>query len=195
MPDVEVYAPIIKQVFDLKPSIPIYLNDGEERPLQDSFLALLDLASTNCKMSDLMDTLTDPNIMERYGFEEIELGMIRDWIVTDHIHFGLDDAHEYSLSTALYAWWRGYFVEHVNFSVEPGIAPSKQVKSSAQLAILSKLQRFYDDLLDLTRSPEEERLNIDWLKWLYEIILIVFLRKILVLILGGIIGSFNALNS
>ena len=55
-----------------------------------SFLALLDLASTNCKMSDLMDTLTDPNIMVRYGFEEIsELGMIRDWIVTDHIHFGL----------------------------------------------------------------------------------------------------------
>lgn len=163
VPDVEVYAPIIKQVFDLEPSIPVYLYDGEERPLQDSFLALLDLASTNCKMSDFMDTLTDPNIMERYGFEEAELGMIRDWIVADHIHFGLDDAHEYSLSTALNAWWRGYFVEHLSFSIEPGIAPSKQVKSSDQLTILSKLQRIYDELLDLKCTSEEERLNIDWL--------------------------------
>ena len=129
VPDVEVYAPIIKQVFDLKPSIPIYLYDGEERPLQDSFLALLDLASTNCKMSDLMDTLTDPNIMERYGFEEIELGMIRDWIVTDHIHFGLDDAHEYSLSTALYAWWRGYFVEHVSFQLNRALLHRNKLKA------------------------------------------------------------------
>ena len=78
VPDVEAYSPIIKQVFAQEPILPVYLFDGQERPLQDSFLALLDLAYNDCKMSDLMDTLTDPNIMDRYGFDESELGTIRD---------------------------------------------------------------------------------------------------------------------
>ena len=168
VPNVEAYSPIIKQEFAQEPNLPVYLQDGQERPLQDSFLSLLDLAYNDCKMSDLMDALTDPNIMERYGFDESELGMIRDWIVSDNIHFGLVNSHKYSLSTALTSWWRGYFVEHRNFTHQPEIAPSKRVKNSDQLSTLSKLQMLYDDMLELVFSPETERLNTEWLAILRE---------------------------
>ena len=163
VPDVEAYSPIIKQVFAQEPILPVYLHHGQERPLQDSFLALLDLAYNDCKMSDLMDVLTDPNIMERYGFDESELASIRDWIVSDNIHFGLVNSHKYSLSTALTSWWRGYFVEHRSFTHQPEISPSKKVRNSDQLSILSKLQMLYDEMLDLVVSPETERLNTEWL--------------------------------
>ena len=168
VPDVEAYSPIIKQVFAQEPIIPAYLYDGQERPLQDSFLALLDLAYNNCKMSDLMDALTDPNIMERYGFDESELGTIRDWIVSDNIHFGLVNSHKYSLSTALTSWWRGYFVEHRSFTHQPEISPSKRVRNFDQLSTLSKLQMLYDEMLDLVVSPETEWLNTEWLAILQE---------------------------
>lgn len=168
VPDVEAYSPIIKQVFAQEPIIPVYLYDGQERPLQDSFLALLDLAYNDCKMSDLMDTLSDPNIMERYGFDESELGTIREWIVSDRIHFGLNQPHEFSFSTALTAWWRGYFVEHRSFTHQPEISPSKRVRNSDQLSTLSKLQMLYDEMLDLVVSPETERLNTEWLAILQE---------------------------
>ena len=168
VPDVEAYSPIIKQVFAQEPNLPVYLHDGQERPLQDSFLSLLDLAYNDFKMSDLMDALTDPNIMERYGFDVSELGMIRDWIVSDNIHFGLDNSHKYSLSTALTSWWRGYFVEHRSFTHQPEIAPSKRVRNSDQLSTLSKLQMLYDEMLELVFSPETERLNTEWLAILRE---------------------------
>ena len=168
VPDVEAYSPIIKQVFAQEPFLPVYLFDGQERPLQDSFLALLDLAYNDCKMSDLMDTLTDPNLMDRYGFDESELGTIRDWIVSYNIHFGLVHSHRYSLSTALTSWWRGYFVEHRSFTHQPEISPSKRVRNSDQLSTLSKLQMLYDEMLDLVVSPETERLNTEWLAILQE---------------------------
>jgi exodeoxyribonuclease V gamma subunit len=174
VPDVEAYSPIIKQVFAQEPILPVYLFDGQERPLQDSFLALLDLAYNDCKMSDLMDTLTDPNIMDRYGFDESELGTIRDWIVSDNIHFGLVHSHRYSLSTALTSWWRGYFVEHRSFTHQPEISPSIRVRNSDQLSTLSKLQMLYDEMLDLVVSPETERLNTEWLAILQEYFVRIF---------------------
>jgi exodeoxyribonuclease V gamma subunit len=103
-PEIEKYSPLIRAVFEYteigKRKVPYSISDRHPRSesvVVDSFLQLLELASTRCTSEQVFTLLSSPLIARRFRFSEDDLAQIRTWIRDTGICWGIDTSHRKGL--------------------------------------------------------------------------------------------------
>ncbi|MFO7667256.1 MAG: exodeoxyribonuclease V subunit gamma [Desulfobacterales bacterium] len=96
-PDIEIYAPFIHAVFDVRgdnePRIPFSVSDRSirrESGIIDGFLSILDLKESRFKVSEVVSVLEYPGIKEKFGLNESDFEKIRGWLRDTRIRWGYD---------------------------------------------------------------------------------------------------------
>ncbi len=95
-PDINTYAPYIEAVFGgeagTKTFIPFNVSDTQEieKPLTDGFFGLLGLSDKRFRASHIISLLDEPVIRARFGISDDDTSIIREWINTACIRWGID---------------------------------------------------------------------------------------------------------
>lgn len=99
-PDLDTYAPVIDAVFGVPDGergfVPYRVVDRaarEQRSVVEAFLALLDVAPSRLKASDVVDLLAREPIRARFDLEEPDIDLVRRWISEAGIRWAEDAAH------------------------------------------------------------------------------------------------------
>lgn len=114
-PDIEEYAPHVEAVFSAGRAegvnIPFSIADRGESAgdrVFDGFFALLDLAGGRFGAAGVLGALEIGPVREKAGFNDMEMELVRHWIVSLRIRWGVDARHRESLGLPGYAenTWR-----------------------------------------------------------------------------------------
>ena len=101
VPDVNQYAPHIEAVFANMPTsdprhIPFSIADRSQRhqaPVASALEFLLRVPDSRLTVSEVLDLLDVRAVRQRFGFEEDDLALLRQWIEQAHIRWGLNARH------------------------------------------------------------------------------------------------------
>lgn len=111
-PDINPYAPMIRAVFSSPDSsghhLPFSIADRtyrQESQVIQWFLRLLELPRSRFRLSEVLDLLESEAILSRFGIEEQETPLLRDWLTSANIRWGINGAHKASM---------GVPAEHLN---------------------------------------------------------------------------------
>jgi exodeoxyribonuclease V gamma subunit len=102
-PDINIFAPYVQAVFgsvtNSKTHIPFSISDMQpiEKSLTDGFFSLLGLSDKRFRASQLLSLLDEPAVRGRFGVSDDDIGMIRKWIGTTGIRWGIDAANRKDL--------------------------------------------------------------------------------------------------
>lgn len=116
IPDIELYAPYIEAVFggveSPRSRIPYSVVDRRPRSTHhaiDVWFRLLDLAGGRFGVREVMALLESGPFQKRFGLTDREAGLLREWIQTTGIRWGIDAAHreEHGLPGFKEASWEG----------------------------------------------------------------------------------------
>ncbi|WP_299006252.1 exodeoxyribonuclease V subunit gamma [uncultured Shewanella sp.] len=97
MPDVAAYAPYIDAVFAAKQGahyLPYAIADrgaAQESPLINSFLHLLNINQSRFALTDILGILEVPAVLRRFGLDNDDLNLIRQWLEQANIRWGRDE--------------------------------------------------------------------------------------------------------
>ncbi len=104
MPDVSIYAPLIRAVFDGQEAdaavIPYSISDvtlEDTSVIAETFLAILALNSNRFKATDVLDILENQAIRDRFRFSEKDIDQIRTWVIQSGIRWGVDGEYKHKL--------------------------------------------------------------------------------------------------
>lgn len=110
MPDVASYAPLIEAVFSdsnerktaaviesdkpnsISTNVPIAISDRslvEENPIIQSFFSLLSISENRLTVNDVFSLLEVPEIFQRFGLEEYQVSLLKQWTTSANIRWGL----------------------------------------------------------------------------------------------------------
>jgi len=99
-PEIEKYSPFIRAAFEYPENagrkIPYSVSDRHPRSestIIDSFLKLLEIASSRCTAEEMFGLISSPVIAQRFEFSEEDLSLIRTWIRDARICWGIDASH------------------------------------------------------------------------------------------------------
>ncbi|MDT8427311.1 MAG: exodeoxyribonuclease V subunit gamma [Pseudomonadales bacterium] len=106
IPQISDYAPYIEAVFSYdengsRPFLPWNLSDttvAEEHPLVDIFFQLLALPESRFGYSEVMNYLTVPEIMEKFGLDRNGCDAVAVLLQETRVHWGLDGEHKVELT-------------------------------------------------------------------------------------------------
>ncbi|WP_299495299.1 exodeoxyribonuclease V subunit gamma [uncultured Shewanella sp.] len=97
MPDVAAYAPYIDAVFAAKQGAH-YLHyaiadrgAAQESPLINSFLHLLNINQSRFALTDILGILEVPAVLRRFGLDNDDLSLIRQWLEQANVRWGRDE--------------------------------------------------------------------------------------------------------
>ena len=97
-PDIETYAPLIRAAFGLPGTghpghgLRVRLADRSLRrtnPLLEFTSGLLTLADGRVTASQVLDLAATPPVRRRFGFDDDDLGRLRDWVGSSGVRWGL----------------------------------------------------------------------------------------------------------
>lgn len=105
VPDIEQYAPYIEAVFGLhgpedRRRIPYFIVDrGPARvnTVADAVERLLALPLARMGVGEVLDLLDIAAVRRRYGLGEEDIAVLRDWIQSANVRWGLDSGHRRAL--------------------------------------------------------------------------------------------------
>jgi exodeoxyribonuclease V gamma subunit len=178
MPDIEVYAPFIRAVFDAPAAgelrIPYSVADrtiGRESRLIESFMSLLELPRDRYSLSRVLALLEAPWIRRRFEISENDLQLIRTWAAGAGIRWGLDGRdmaesglppfEENTWSAGLDRLLLGYAMAGGGSDVFAGILPLDYVEGGGA-DVLEKLLDFTDALRELLPRLSRPRSPAAW---------------------------------
>ena len=158
IPDIETYAPYISSVFGNhsagRPPLPYAIADRSirrESLFVDAFLKVLDAAPGRFALQEMLDLLETPAVMSRFGINEDELIIIREWLTDCNVRWGLDADHRADLGFPRYSdfsWQAGLDRLFLGYAMLPdesstfsGILPYPAC-SGRQAEALGKLAEF-----------------------------------------------------
>ena len=158
IPDIETYAPYISSVFGSRstgrPPLPYTIADRSirrESLFVDAFFKVLDTAPGRFALQEMLDLLETPAVMSRFGIDEDELIVIRDWLTDCNVRWGLDADHradfgfprytDFSWQAGLDRLFLGYAMLPDDSSTFSGILPYPAC-SGRQAEALGKLAEF-----------------------------------------------------
>lgn len=184
-PDIELYAPLVRAVFDMEeggvPRIPYSISDRsfmKNSQLSDALMAVIDLAGRRYEVSMIMDLLDKEPVRRRFDMDEDDLGVIRAWVAGAGIRWGRDgkDKEELGLPGYVENTWQfglrrlllGYAMEG-RAGTFAGIAPFEGVvPESAEL--LGRFVDFVEKLFAAVDMLRQDRSPAEWTKALLHII-------------------------
>ena len=183
MPDVEVFAPLIRAIFSREVQIvggerralPFAISDqslAHEQPLIDALSTLFRVSETRLSMHEVFDWLDNTAIAQRFQLDHAECVMLREWLSQLNVRWGLHAQHrdsllDYTDSSDANTWFKaasrmlsGIVLGSVDANddlkdfVVTGL-PS-EAESQEQQLVIGKLCRFLEVLSALQSSLEQK---------------------------------------
>ena len=164
-PDIDTYSPHIEAVFDVikdQRRIPYTIADrqpGNENPLIDAVLALLDLPRSRFQVNRLLALLEYPAIRRRFALSSSDLHRIHYWVQQTGIRWGINQhsraelglpaTHEHTWQSGLERMLLGYALAKED-NVYEQILPYLDIEGSDAL-IMGRWQHFVNQLFNLTQ--------------------------------------------
>ena len=179
IPDLEAAAPLIDAVFGNAPRdrhIP-YTITGRPRSgvnaAARALLALLALAASRFKASEIYALLLQPIIARRFGIGGDDLDLVRDWFEQAALRWGIDAEHRrscglpadehYTLRAALRKLFLGYALPNESSQPLQGQLPAGTAAGTAALT-LGSLWHFLDRLTSLRATLAQARDADGWMQ-------------------------------
>ena len=105
VPDIEQYAPYIEAVFGLhghddRRRLPYFIVDrgpGDVNTVADALQVLLSMPISRLGVSEVLDFLDIAAVRQRFGLQEDDLAILRDWVRGANVRWGLDRGHREAL--------------------------------------------------------------------------------------------------
>ena len=191
-PDIEVYAPFIQAVFDAPEDetcrIPFCLADRStlsDCTVVNTFLKLLNLASARMTATEVLAILETRAVREQFGLSESELELVRRWVRSANIRWGIDAEHRRELGLPAFSenTWRhgldrlllGYAMAGHNEKMFGDILPFNDIEGAAAQT-LGRLAEYLDRLFNAIRSLQRPRRAPDWEHTLLDLLDTFFLH-------------------
>ncbi len=179
-PDMESYGPFIRSVFDRERadpvSIPFSITDRtllNESPVAGAFLRIMDLCSSRCTASDVIEILEADPVGSRFRIPADNLTTIKRWIRETRICWGVDGSDKALEGLPVFEenTWRagvsrlllGYALPELDGRTFQGIPPYGDMEGG-DAELLGKLCAFLDVLFQLMRSLREPRPVTSWVE-------------------------------
>lgn len=190
-PEMERYAPLVESVFGVSephlPDLPYRIVDGQASaaPVEKSMLALLELAASRFKVSDVLDFLELEPVRARRDFSGEELDRIEKWVEDNRVRWGIDEAFKKELdlpATSGNTWRSGLSRMLLGYAMEPSeedlyrdMVPYGQITGTEDAVMLGELSAWLERLFDLHRFARSPHTLREWsdrlraeLRWFME---------------------------
>lgn len=178
VPDINDYAAHIQAVFGLhepgsKRHIPFTISDQGRRHREPVLIALetlLSLPRSRFAVSEVLSLLEVPALRERFALEEDELPLLRDWVETANIRWGLHSGHRASLDLPAHlqrnTWQAGLRSMLLGYAMgDDGpwqdIEPFGEV-GGLQAAAVGRLHDFIQQLEVLWKQLQQDQSPAQW---------------------------------
>ena len=186
VPDVDTYAPHIQAVFGRYPSssrryIPFTISDQGQRHRQPVLIALdtlMALPESRFGVSEIISLLEVPAVRRRFGIDEGDLPLVRQWVDGANIRWGLHSDHRSSLDLPegleRNTWQAGLRRMLLGYGAgrdDPwqGIEPFEEI-GGLQAGVAGNLYRFIDRLEELWHELRSSATPAGWLDRLQSIL-------------------------
>lgn len=111
VPDIEKYAPYIDAVFGLYTAgdsrrLPYFIVDrgpGSVNTVLDAVTRLLSLPQARLGVGEVLDLLDIVAVRRRFGLNDQDLAVMRDWITGANVRWGLDSGHREGMGVAMHS--------------------------------------------------------------------------------------------
>ncbi|MBA2432961.1 MAG: exodeoxyribonuclease V subunit gamma, partial [Chthoniobacterales bacterium] len=183
-PDITTYAPFIEAVFATAPDaqrIPFTISDRgarAENGILDTFLSLLESATSRFTASEVMSILESTALQRRFSLTDTDLETIRTWIAETGIRWGIDAAHRAELGLPEFNEnsWRfgldrlllGYATPAHGERLFDGILAYDEVEGSLA-ETLGNFAEFVEALFTAARDLKQPRTLLVWQETLRQI--------------------------
>jgi exodeoxyribonuclease V gamma subunit len=181
IPDIELYEPYIRAVFDapsdddLNRRIPYTIADRSLRAQNlcaNSIFQLMDLARGRFTASEVVGLLESEPVRHKFELADDDLSLIRSWLADTGVRWGIDDddrqargagdLRQNSFRFGLDRLLLGYAMPLGEQATFGGILPFDDIEGDA-VRVLSALLAFFRIVADARRSLAEKRNLADWL--------------------------------
>jgi exodeoxyribonuclease V gamma subunit len=186
MPDLEAYAPFVEAVFgspeEQSRRIPYRIADRGARQASQivpTFLALLKLPETRLETSTVLALLDNRAIREHFDLSEIDLELVRRWVIETRVRWGAGPEHRARLDLPALAGntWRhgfdrlllGYAMAGRGKATFAGIAPHDHIEGESTL-VLGRLTEFVERLFRTVAELGHARSVEEWPERLHQVL-------------------------
>ena len=186
VPDIDEYAPFIESVFGSPESdatkFPYSIADRRlrtESGVADAFLRILEIADTRMPATAVLAIIEIPAVRAKFGIEEDEIDLIRQWIADSGVRWGRDAAHraelglpainEHTWAFGLDRLILGFALPGDGANIFEGILPTPAVEGSLAVT-LGKLATFLHTLFDVCTAMREPVSLAEWSRALLAIL-------------------------
>ncbi|TGN39231.1 exodeoxyribonuclease V subunit gamma [Marinobacter confluentis] len=180
VPDVNAYAPHIQAVFGRyspgsRHYIPFTISDQQQRHRQPVLIALdtlMALPEHRFGASEVISLLDVPAVRRRFGIDEADLPLIRQWVEGANIRWGLHAGHRQSFDLpdglSRNTWQEGLRRMLLGYGTGPddawqGIEPYGEI-GGLQAALAGNLVRFVERMEQLWKKLAEPYTPAQWLE-------------------------------
>lgn len=177
-PDIELFSPLIKSVFDKSADngkrLPYSIADRSlrnESRIVETFLALLDFAGGRFTVSDVMNILETKAVRDCFDIAEKDLDSISLWIHETHIRWGIDKEHRHSIGLPGFAensWTDGlkqmllgYAMPGDGETLYDGTLPYNPIEGDTA-ELLGNVCEFIDRLVTLSSRLDQKQTAVQW---------------------------------
>jgi exodeoxyribonuclease V gamma subunit len=186
MPDLETYAPFVEAVFgsseDESGRIPYRIADRGSRQASQvvqTFLAILKLPETRLETAAVLAVLENRAVREHFDLSEIDLELVRRWVIETRIRWGAGPEHRARLDLPALAanTWRqgfdrlllGYAMAGRGKDMFEGIAPYDHIEGDSAV-VLGRLTEFIERLFETVADLGEPRPLDQWAARLHQVL-------------------------
>lgn len=172
--DVDLYAPLVKAVFDNAPKRIPYLISDENFSTGDSLIKALDilfnLPYSNFKAENVLQLLDYKAIRERFEINDVD--MVRQIVADANIRYGIEG--HYHDDTYLFSWRHGVSKLILGYAMKGSICytmddtdffPCDAIEGSDALNIF-KIKAFAETLFDLYAHSQSKKSITEWKEYL-----------------------------
>ncbi|GAB4169648.1 MAG: exodeoxyribonuclease V subunit gamma [Terrimicrobiaceae bacterium] len=177
-PEIEKYAPFIDAVFgnpeDANKRIPFSVSDRrppEGHAISETFASLMGIPSGRFTASEIFSFLERSPIRQRFEFSDDDLEIIRTWVESTGIRWGIDARHRQRLGlpetddnswrAGLRQLLLGYAMRDNGHEIFEGIAPCDDVEGS-QAVLAGRLLTAVESLMTWHESAARPRTLPEW---------------------------------
>lgn len=181
VPDIEQYAPYVDAIFGLygpedSRHIPYFLVDrgaGRVNTVAEAVQRLLGLPIARMGASEVLDLLDIAAVRRRFSLSEDDVAVLREWIQSANIRWGLDSGHREALGlpidatlAELHTWSFGLRRMLLGYALGEaeawnGIAPHEDV-SGLDAALVGTLSRILESMLHHARELAQTAVPTQW---------------------------------
>jgi len=171
VPDVNDYSPTLEQVFlhtNGDPELPIATGVRASKPTSIVFEHLINQIDGDFKATEILSILEHPAISNTLEMSDVEVSILRKWIVELRVRRGKDDG-VYSWLHGLNNLILGYAMEGEVYESMGEYIPFQGLASSELSEVAAKVNNFVSRLNDYADAATTEKSIIDWLDFTVEV--------------------------